>query len=121
MNFYMSSPPPRPPKPEDQQAATLPNDQDVHALLEEKEAEIKFLKEEIETYKTTISWQNKELQKFNAPKSTAAPSAEVEGIAKESFKNMNEDDSSKLEERWKNRFQQLVAYKLEVRSGHPGK
>lgn len=110
----MSSPPPASNKPE---ATPLHNEQDLHALLEEKDAEIKSLKEEIETYKSTISWQAKEMKKYNnASKNPAAPSAAVEGIAKESLKNMNENDSTKLEERWKNRFQQLVAYKLEVRA-----
>jgi hypothetical protein len=115
----MSSPSPS--KPADAAAAdaehSIPNDQDLNVFLKEKDAEIKTLKEEIQTYKQTIAWQHKELQKHNASKKpvAAAALAAVDGIAKESLKNMNDSGSSKAEERWKNRFQQLVAYKLEVR------
>lgn len=96
-------------------ADTLNNEQDLQGLLEKKEEEIKALKDEIETYKQTIAWQQKEIEKLNVKPSPANP--QVEEIAKESLSSMNSSGtSSKMEERWKNRFQQLVAYKLEVRS-----
>jgi len=95
-------------------ADQLTTETDMQTLVKEKDDEIKSLKEEIKSYKTTIAWQQKELQRLGSSKRKDGDitAASVEGIAQESLKNVG---PSKVDSRWKTRFQQVVAYKLQVR------
>jgi len=89
---------------------------DAEKLLREKDEEIESLKKEIETYKSTIAWQEDELNKERIAKKNQESAAatltavSVAGVVNDSFKTKKPSNS--IEARWKNRYQQLVAYKL---------
>jgi hypothetical protein len=92
-------------------------DDDMLRLLNEKDEEIKGLKQEIKVFKQTIAWQQNEIKRLKGDTKASAKGAEVDltnesikEIANESIKTVS--GTSKVEARWKNRFQQLVAYKL---------
>ena len=85
---------------------------DVQRLLRDKDEEIKQLKQ-------AIVFQHKEIKKLKAELSKKPPpmdltTASIQGIANDSIPHLNHDTTkiSKVDQRWKNRFQQLVAYKL---------
>lgn len=74
---------------------------DTEALLKEKDKEIASLKQEIASLKSSLTKKKKQ--------STVESS--VENISKASLKHLG-GASTKVEARWKARFQQLVAYKV---------
>lgn len=81
---------------------------DLQTLLTEKDEEIASLKKEIVALQKQVQDQQAELE----GKKTV--NASVAGIAKKSLKHVSNSNgtTTKMEARWKARFQQLVAYKV---------
>lgn len=87
----------------------------IQQMLNEKDAEIEELKQ-------TILHQSKEIKSLKRQVKNAADTkqedlkaASIEGIANDAISPAaTAKPGSKTEARWKNRFQQVVAFKLEV-------
>ena len=107
------------PEPDAATAEALTTHDDIQHWLDEKDEEIKKLKQENQVLKQTIAWQQKEVKRLQGMREQQQQPDDlitkesIQGIANETIKSSTSaSSSSKVEARWKNRFQQLVAYKL---------
>lgn len=87
----------------------------IQQMLLEKDQEIASLKQAILHQHKEIKRLKKELKNSTSTVTKDLKTASIEGIANDVISPAaSAKPGSKIEARWKNRFQQLVAFKLEV-------